>query len=342
MPKNRKNRFRCKTQTVERVYKKYCSSGSIPGTEKIPDATSRCLSDRCAQNTASRCCLINEKLTFAAYDKIGGAGPRSTQVSYNRKPNAIVSLGKLRLRAANCGSILIEFAICMPILIILLFYINDVVRLKRHYSQTEFVAQQMANILQNISQKREGADRKITLPDIRYAASLAFLSMFPGTTNFRSGPNSDLGYTAMVYVFCIKGNRDSTASVLWFQRFSFAEDTPRPSSVRMDVGFPGRSNVKVLTDASPSEIYPTLKINPDEIKIIVECSVFYQHGDRYGFSDGRSSAQVSPSQAFGLHLYKLSPPKVRAGSNACLYFHSAVIFTPKPGLFDATAPAEHN
>ncbi|MBO4405861.1 MAG: hypothetical protein J5821_03955 [Alphaproteobacteria bacterium] len=229
----------------------------------------------------------------------------------------------------------------MPILIILLFYINDVVRLKRLHSQTEFVAQQMANILQNISQKREGADRKITCNDIRYAASLAFLSMFPGTTNFHSGRRFDLGYVGLGYMFCVKGNSDSTASVLWGRRFHFADWASSPSKVGVDAAFFGRSNVKELTNASPSEIYPTLKIKPDEIKIIIECAVFYQQGSAYGFTDGRSSTDVSPSEAFGLRLYKLSPPKTRAGMNICLYFHSAVIFTPKPGLFDKTPPADN-
>ena len=65
-------------------------------------------------------------------------------------------------------------------------------------------------------------------------------------------------------------------------------------------------------DASPSEIYPTLKINPNEIKIIFESNVHYS---------------------------QLSPPETRGGTgNDGIYFHSAVIFTPKPGLFDETPP----
>ena len=57
-------------------------------------------------------------------------------------------------RSYNRGSILIEFAVCMPVLIILLYYIHDLSKLKRYYDQTEFVAQQMANILQNIAKKK--------------------------------------------------------------------------------------------------------------------------------------------------------------------------------------------
>ena len=56
---------------------------------------------------------------------------------------------------ASCrGAILVEFAVCMPILIISLFYINDLMKIKRFYSQTEFVAQQAANILQNLAKKK--------------------------------------------------------------------------------------------------------------------------------------------------------------------------------------------
>ncbi len=100
-------------------------------------------SDRCTENnTASRRCLVNKKLRFAAYDRIRGVGSRATHFGYY----IIVLFQKFPLRVANRGAILIEFAICMPILIILLFYISDLVKIKRYYSQTEFVGQQMANI----------------------------------------------------------------------------------------------------------------------------------------------------------------------------------------------------
>ena len=246
---------------------------------------------------------------------------------------------------ASCrGSILIEFAVCMPNLIILLFYINDLVRLKRLYSQTEFVAQQMANILQNISQKREGTNRKITLPDIRYAASLAYLSMFPGTSRFVISRNkSELGYCPHGYIFCVKGNSNSTASVLWGKRFHFTDKATTPSAVVIDTSSFHRCNIKNLQNASPSEIYPTLKINPGEIKIIFESNVHYSQSGSYYFGDGRNTKNVSPSEAFGLRLYKLSPPVTRGGTgNDGIYFHSAVIFTPKPGLFDETPPEEQN
>lgn len=245
---------------------------------------------------------------------------------------------KIRFRSANCGSILIEFAFCMPVLIILLFYINDLVKLKRWYSQTEFVAQQMANIIQNISQKR--SNKKITVNDIKYAASAAYLSAFPGTSRFVSKgiKTSELGYNPLGNIFCVQGITDSTAKVLWAKRFHMADGVYAPINVGVDNGI-RRTNVKNLSNVSPSEIYPTLRIGKDQIKIIIECAVHYSQASGYRFADGRLTANVSPSHAFGLKLHRLSPPATRDGkNNDAIYFHSVVIFTPRLGLFDETAP----
>jgi len=168
-----------KRKPSDRCTEKYCSPGSMyPGTEKNTARSgslpSRCLSDRCTRNTAYRRRLVNENLTFAAYERKASAACYFGKYSFAavcRKIAKIVSYAKrkpldrstlISAAGTSCrGSILIEFAVCMPIFIILLFYIHDLVKIKRYYSQTEFVAQQMANILQNISQKR--ADKKIWL-----------------------------------------------------------------------------------------------------------------------------------------------------------------------------------
>lgn len=281
-------------------------------------------------------------LTFVRYDIIGGVGSRARCDTWTQLFQKIFHENKL---LNSKGVILIEFAVCMPILIILLFYIHDLVRLKRLHSQTEFIAQQIANILQNISQKREGTDRKITCNDIRYAASLAYLSIFPGTTEFLSKPaTSDLGYRPFGFIFCVRGNTNSTASVLRAKKFHMAyhkELTPNTVSVEADLLI--RTNVKLLSNVNPSEIYPSLKINPSETKIIIECASFYYQAKGYYFTDGRAQSDVSPAQAFGLKLFKLNPPITRDGCvNNNVFFHSTVIFTPKSGLFDETPPAEQN
>ena len=245
---------------------------------------------------------------------------------------------------ASCkGAILIEFAVCMPILIILLFYINDLVRLKRLHSQTEFVAQQMVNVLQNLAKKGTSEGRTLSCSDMRYAASLAYLSMFPGTSRFTSTEaskhTSDFGYNPLGYIYCVKGNTDSTASVVWARRFHLADGSSDPSHVSVGTRI-DRTNVKNLSNKSPSEIYPTLKISPGETKIILECATHYSQSSAYFFTDGRRAADVSPSQAFGLRLFKLSPPKTRDGkTNDAIYFHSVVIFSPASTVFFQSAPS---
>ena len=92
------------------------------------------------------------------------------------------------------GSILIEFAVCMPVLIILLFYIHDLVKLKRYHSQTEFIGQQIANILQNISQKR--SNKAINLTNIKHACTPAWLTIPPGSSILRSCRHKILPQTA--------------------------------------------------------------------------------------------------------------------------------------------------
>ena len=166
--------------------------------KKILSEKTSILSDRRTQNTEASVTLVNEKLNFARYDIIGGVGSRAANGGCNvssliKKLHHIAQfmqklsflISKLRLRAVNCGSILIEFAVCMPVLIILLFYINDLVKIKRYFSQTEFVAQQAANMIQNISQNRE--DKAVKLRDLRRISLLAWLSVYPGNTRFQQG-----------------------------------------------------------------------------------------------------------------------------------------------------------
>ncbi len=247
------------------------------------------------------------------------------------------------IKAPCRGSILIEFAVCMPVLIILLFYINDLVRIKRYYSQTEFVAQQFVNIIQNISQKRGASDPtklKISINDIKNAASLAFLSLYPGKTMYRigtSGSRHELSHAPRLNIFYVKGLPGGKASCLWFRRF-LGETTPIWS---LFTGAPSaaESSVKNLSNVSPSEIYPTLKIGENEEKIIVEVNLFnalhVMNENEYVESDKQ---EVLARKAFKCRL--VAPKALEKNANGIngWYFDSVIIFTPKPGLFDPDNP----
>lgn len=230
----------------------------------------------------------------------------------NLYKNAERFLTPRREEESSKGAILIEFAVCMPVLIILLFYINDLVRIKRYYSQTEFIAQQIANMLQNVSQKRAteattSTERKrqlrITTNDTWRIARLAFLTVYPGLTQL--SPFS-LNHYPAVFIYYVKNNKDGTASCKW--RNFYWGDYNNYSGCSTSA--PNQSSITYKSNVIPSEIHPNLKFNSEDAKIIVEVFLSYR-GD---------------NKTFGLRF--VTP---RAKVQSC--FHSVVIFTPKPGLF---------
>ena len=90
--------------------------------------------------------------------------------------------------------------------------------------------------------------------------------------------------------------------------------------------------VRYKTEVPPSEIYSGLKINPGEVKIIVD-SCLYRNSDRMTTLEGTFP---SHKEAFGFYL--LNPKHVDESSKSHYFFHSVIIFTPKPGLFSETNP----
>ena len=339
--------------------------------------------NRSIQNTASRLSLVNKKLTFAAYDRIGGEAShcgvfflyliriiKSACIERASRAHGFCGLFCL-IGASRCGafflcliqkfrcavrsmrilnfnqlnskgSILIEFAVCMPILIILLFYIHDLVKLKRYYMQSEFAGQQMANILQNVSK-----GQRVTLTNMRHAAALAWLSIYPGKTMHSiSGTDSkhELSHDAIFVVHYVKGLSGGKASVLWCcSIYSGPSTSPNTIYAGSWRGYAEGSwvTVKGGTNVTPSSIYPTLKINEGEKKIIVESQIVSDSGRMnpsvYIPTDNRDTRA---KKAFGLHLIF---PKSFSDENPDQgrYFPSVVIFTPKPGLFDETPPSDN-
>ncbi len=228
----------------------------------------------------------------------------------------------------------------MPVLIILLYYINDLSKLKRYYDQTEFLAQQMVNILQNISQNREGDEKKIREPDLKRAASLAFLSMYPGNTMYhtdtRSSKAHELSHQPEFFIHYVKGLPNGKASCMW-TCYYWCNTGTSPNGW---IGSTYKSNqsssiVRWGTGVIPSAIYPTLKIKEGEIKIIVEittwCTKAQMSTRDYNASDDNSTCA---RKAF---RFRMVTPKVQGSAN---YFNSVAIFTPAPCLFDEKTPPQ--
>jgi len=238
---------------------------------------------------------------------------------------------KLRFRSANRGVILIEFAVCMPVLIILLFYINDLIKIKRYYSQTEFVGQQMANMIQNISKTRSADKRKITKEDLARIHCLAWQTVYPGTTMFYTNSSYPFGHVPYTHLYYVRGEEEGKASCV-FRLYIYNGNVTKPADIislgMLDVlkNNHTASKIRFLTNTEPSNIYPTLKINKGEKKIIVETLMLR----RTTWTNG-----AAEKSTVGLHL--VNPPMTKS-SDWRYMFHSVVIFTPKPGLFDENGP----
>ena len=230
------------------------------------------------------------------------------------------------------GTVLIEFAICIPIFVILLFYAHDLVRLYRYQAQTEFVTQQMVNLIQNISQNRE--NKKITLNDLRYCFSTAYLSCFPGTSMFYKDSGHELIYVPFIEIYYVKGLAGGKASTYYrINMQTCSTSCVKPATMHCGPNSNGwsYSSIKYLSNTDPKNIHPSLKINEGEKKIIIE-SLFYWISS-YKNLEGIAKSTLKEA----VNCYLATPTSINSSSTHS-FFHSVSIFTPKPGLFDETAP----
>lgn len=239
--------------------------------------------------------------------------------------------------SANKGSILIEFAICMPVLIILLFYIHDLSKLKRYYDQTEFVAQQMVNMIQNVSLKRGKEDStklRITQSDLKSIFCAANLSLFPGTTIYTQDANYP-GYTTWVQIYRVVGAGDGKAKCTSRIELSAWNGQSPPKNIwyTCTSGDHKGSKIRYYDEAvEPSQIYPTLKMkegdNTNEEKILIEVCLF---------TDNRIRPTGKTTEKQILGFYAANPSSLLY-DRFRFYFFSVVIFTPKKGLFSDSRP----
>ena len=225
------------------------------------------------------------------------------------------------------GSILIEFSVCMPVLIMLLYYIHDLSKLKRYYDQTEFVAQQTVNMLQNISQNR--SNKRIKKEDLARIHTLAWQTLYPGKTLFLKDSVYPAGYSSVTSMYYVEGLSDGKASCRW-RTWTSVKTSPNDISYTCVKNNDTNSPINYRTNADPSTIYPTLNINLGEKKIIVETLISRNGTPTY--------KGISDKEAIGLYL--ANPGGVHTNKGWTHLFRSIVIFTPKEGLFNETTAPE--
>ena len=238
-------------------------------------------------------------------------------------------------RKSSAGAILIEFAFSVPVFLALIYYLHDVPKVNRYNEQMKFVSYQLAQILQTTSKYR--ANKAITKRDLKYAADAAYLSIYPGTSmrtkGGLGGPFVGPGFPngAIYYVKCDASGR---ASVKWILHYQYGgASTGGVFHIANEL----RSRVKVLSNAAPESIYPGLKMQPGEAKILVAPIIFYSPEETYYIKvDGRRWNQSTTREEFGFLF--ASPP--HNGVSHEFYFENVAVFAPSAGLFSETVPAD--
>lgn len=233
----------------------------------------------------------------------------------NRQGGGRQKLNKLRRKV---GAILIEFAFAIPVFLVLIYYIHDLPKQKLMQRKMQFVAYETAAILQSMAVQRSAEGKLITLEDIKKAPRLSYLSFYPGNTmlneNFDGSP---LGYFPRIQVYYAVGTGVNRGKVVWI----IGTNRDYSSQVHStDSTYTALLSCKGV-ELEASSIYPSLKINRDEVKIIVECGFHLFEKD-------------TARGAFNFLF--LSPKKY--GKLGQLFFPAIAIFTPVGNAFSERIP----
>jgi hypothetical protein len=205
--------------------------------------------------------------------------------------------------------------------------------------RSEFLACCAVNMIQNQC-------KKITKEDLGRIISAAALVAYPGKTQYSLGSPGKFqyGYSVIAYLFYVKGSGDGKAGVIWMWDSSIQSTFPfsgsaRGSEAASDSNFStDRFLVRYKINKNQEEIYKDLKIGKDEVKMIVYIS--HRVHDNFRFADNNYVNIYDGKKLFDFRI--LSPKPIEAypasGAGWLNYFSTALVFTPKPGLFSETKP----
>ena len=184
----------------------------------------------------------------------------------------------------------------------------------------------MVNILQNLSKKRHAEGSTLTYDDLCHAASLAYLTIYPGTTMYSTTKGSyrhGLFHCPFVTIYYVEGTSEEKAKCKWGKAITSTTNTTIPWINYRNITSNQQWSAVTYhpSEADASIIYPTLKVEKGKPKIILEITLYY--GSAMCNEQGKRAS--TNRQDVGLHLVN---PKHLSD----LYFHSVVIFTPNAGF----------
>ena len=193
----------------------------------------------------------------------------------------------------------------------------------------QFVAYEMAAILQNMAEQKQ--ETLITANDVASAARIAYLSIFFGNTmnSNHSAGNFPLGYFPYVAMYLLKGIGGNSIKRLWDFRYH--------GGCTYYVGQSGGRNEACalvnMNATTDSAFYKGLEINNDELKLVLDCCLYYYWDTTAQFADGRLCKDVPTRKAFGFLF--INPKGV--GSEKRGFFSAVATLSPIAGAFSENA-----
>ena len=205
-----------------------------------------------------------------------------------------------------------------------------------------FIGYQMISMMQNVSINR--SDRLLTKADLNHIRLTAFLSYFPGTTGLSmtdDGKTYAKGMFGFFNMWYLKGIGNNKAQVKWVRSVNWSRlnydstisvyankewsDLPQLHSAK-------ESNAEI----DVSEIRQGLRIEKEEVKMILEISLFVggPGGADFYYPDGTNVYDVFRRKRFGLFL--ADPPNPADATRTI--FNQVLIFSPRPGIFNDEGP----
>ena len=267
----------------------------------------------------------------------------------------------------SVGAILIEFAFSFPILLAILYFILDGPGLRLYQLKLKNSAYLAVNLIQNLTDQRN--NKSISGNDLKKITLAAFGNIYTSKLMLKDSETSEypLGHYGHIYLWCVYGNEDGTASVKWVWASGAPGINPTGFSSRLFTSSSfdlNNSIVKFGESVEPVSIHPSLVIKPRETKMILEVSLIVhsdiinssvgtneeenneENGDNNEEEEGKiegtnaaeiisASKEVRASGAgkLGFFLIPLKPMAQTLNS----YLNYIVIFRPKSGLFNVAA-----
>jgi hypothetical protein len=263
-----------------------------------------------------------------------GEGDEETERSfYSAAPSSLDRKNRSD-RQNSRGSVLIEFAICVPVLIMCLVAMHDIPKYYQIQAKLTFAAHCCVNMLQDVSVNR--ANKKITKSDVQRIAHAWTLIPWsnPNIVYQNSAGKLPLNFFANIFLFYVVGTGDNKCKVMW-SLYSSTNTKTIPTlnwnsntSGALTAGWASSLRLKgnLQTNINSTKLLPNFHIKNEEKKVIVEI-VLYSYNPPSHFRRGFGFWMLSPKPS-------VTPPSSKERG----FFTTFVIFTPKPGLFTETPP----